>query len=396
MGEAEMTQGKDDSPEYREEISRRRFVSLSALAAGGAVLGACSDSPTEQSIPPDPTATVSAVRGSDLSAMARQVLDPLGGIETVVHPGESVFIKPNMVTLPWAEYGNSFSGGECTKPEIVVAVAEECLRAGASEVVVGDGSHAVELPWHYARTLDGSANLAAEMIRLGAEYGRPARVTSLEADSPEWISVPSGTYLGSILVSSLVAQADRVISIPVAKTHSWAQLTLSLKNFIGVAPLWRYGDLPSGIPDRGVVFDHSTPRAISAIFLDMVAGIQPDLAIIDFSIGIEGDGPNLSHGGRTVDMRSRLGSYLLLASTDLVAADATAARIMSHNPNGIAQLTMGFERGMGEIREEYIEVIGHTLKSLRVPWARAQAGQRLLTASGRHAPTPCSGRGFRS
>ena len=261
---------------------------------------------------------------------------------------------------------------------------------------MGDGSHAVELPWHYARTLDGSANLAAEMIRLSAEYGRPARVTSLEADSPEWISVPSGTYLGSILVSSLVAQADRVISIPVAKTHSWAQLTLSLKNFIGVAPLWRYGDLPSGIPDRGVVFDHSTPRAISAIFLDMVAGIQPDLAIIDFSIGIEGDGPNLSHGGRTVDMRSRLGSYLLLASTDLVAADATAARIMSHNPNGIAQLTMGFERGMGEIREEYIEVIGHTLKSLRVPWARAQAGQRLLTASGRHAPTPCSGRRIRS
>jgi uncharacterized protein (DUF362 family) len=393
-----MTQGKNGPPDDREEISRRRFVSLSALAAGGAVLGACGDSPTDasdpidQTDPPDPTATVSAVRGTDLPAMARQVLDPLGGIETVVHAGESVFIKPNMVTLPWAEYGNSFSGGECTKPEIVVAVAEECLKAGASEVVVGDGSHAVELPWHYARTLDGSANLAAEMIRLSAEYGRPARVASLEADSPEWVEVPSSTYLGTILVSSLVAHADRVISIPVAKTHSWAQLTLALKNFIGVAPLWRYGDLPNGIPDRGVVFDHSTPRAISAIFLDMVAGVQPDLAIVDFSIGIEGNGPNLGHGGRTVDMRSRLGSYLLLASTDLVAADATAARIMNHNPSGIAQLTMGYERGMGEIREEYIEIVGHSLESLRVPWARAQVGGQQLAASGRRAPYPCPGR----
>jgi hypothetical protein len=54
-----------------------------------------------------------------------------------------------------------------------------------------------------------------------------------------------------------------VISISVAKTHSWAQLTLSLRSFVGVAPLWRYGDLPHGIPDRGVVFDHSSPVAIA-------------------------------------------------------------------------------------------------------------------------------------
>jgi uncharacterized protein (DUF362 family) len=201
-------------------------------------------------------------------------------------------------------------------------------------------------------------------------------------ESPEWIEVPTGTYLGTILVSSLLTTADRVISIPVAKTHSWAQLTLSLKNFIGVAPLWRYGDLPNGIFDRGVVFDHSSPRAIAAIYLDMVRAIQPDLAIVDFSIGIEGNGPNLSHGGRTVDMRNRLGSYLLLASTDLVAADTTAARIMSHDPGSIVQLQMGYEMGLGEMRKDQIELIGPRLSDLRVPWSSARIGGQALTAQG--------------
>ena len=239
----------------------------------------------------------------------------------------------------------------------------------------------MELPWHEARTLAGTANLAAEMIRLSAEYGRPARVASLEADSPEWVEVPSDTPLGTILVSSLVTNADRVISIPVAKTHSWAQLTLSLKNFIGVAPLWRYGNLPGGVPDRGVVFDHSSPAAIAAIYLDMVRGIRPDLAIVDFSIGIEGNGPNLSHGGRTVDMRHRLGSFLLLASTDLVAADATAARIMKHNPDHVVQLGMAHEMGLGEMRQDRIELIGPSLADLRVPWEKARVGEQNLTAA---------------
>ncbi|UCG86830.1 MAG: DUF362 domain-containing protein [Gemmatimonadota bacterium] len=358
-------------------INRREFMQLSACAAAGALLPGCGETPAG---PVEPTAQVAAVRGADLYSMTHDVLDGLGGIDTVVHEGETVFIKPNMVTLPWAENRHPFALGECTKPEIVVAVAEQCLQAGASEVIIGDGSHAPVLNWEHARTLDNSANLASEAVRLSAEYGRTVRLASLEADSPQWVEVPSGTYLGTIAVSSLVAHADRVISIPVAKTHSWAQLTLALKNFVGITPLERYGDMPD-IPDRGVVFDHSSPRAIAAIYLDIVQGVKPDLAVIDFSIGIEGNGPNQSHGGRTVDLRDRLGSWLLLASTDLVAADATAARIMSHNPARITQLVMGYERGMGEIREERIELLGERLDDLRVPWSSAQL-QNQLQSSG--------------
>ncbi len=375
---AKMTDRVEDQPDRGLDISRREFVHMTALAAASAVTGACGDSTG----PSAPTAQVSAVRGTNLQTMTRDVLDALGGIQTVVHAGETVFIKPNMVTLPWAGQSDVFALGECTKPEVVIAVAEQCLEAGAREVIIGDGSHQPTLNWANAKTLDGSTNLSSEALRLSAAYGRTVKVTSLEADSPEWVEVPSDTYLGTIAVSSLVAHADRVISIPVAKTHSWAQLTLSLKNFVGITPLERYGDLAKGIVDR-IGLDHSSPRAIAAIYLDIVQGVKPDLAIVDFSIGVEGDGPNLSHGGRTVDMRDRLGSWLLLASTDLVAADATAARIMSHDPARVTQLVMGHEMGLGEIREDRIEIIGADLADLRVPWSVAQLRNTLQASAGR-------------
>ena len=349
-------------------ITRREFVHTTAYAAGAAMLLQCRSS----TAPASTTATVSAVRGTDLASMTRDALDAIGGIDTVVHDGESVFIKPNMVTLPWGVDTDRFGNGECTKPEIIVAVADECLRAGASEIVIGDGSQMFTLPWDAARTLDGSTNLVREAVRLSERYGRPVRVASLENDSPGWVDVPSTTYLGTIAVSSLVARADRVISIPVAKTHSWAQLTLSLKNFVGVTSLERYGTWTGSAWDRGGEFDHSSPRAIAEIYLDVVAGVRPDLTVVDFSIGLEGDGPGISHGGRTVDVRDRLGAWLVLASTDLVAADATAARIMSHDASRITQLTLAHEMRLGEMREDRIELLGERLDALQMEWSPAR------------------------
>ncbi len=367
--------GSAEQAQRTRAITRREFVAGSVCAAGSLAAGACSGSTG----PSEPTARVAAVRGANLTTMTRDVLDALGGIGSVVGEGETVFIKPNMVTLPGAAQRNPFTSGECTKPEIVIAVADECMKAGAAEVVIGDGSHQPVLRWDLATTLDGSTNLAAEAERLTAVYGRPVRVASLEVDSPSWVELPTDTYLGTIAVSNLVADADRVISIPVAKTHAWAQLTLALKNFIGVTPFTRYGEFVNGYWDRGKEFDHSSTAAIAAIYLDIVKGIRPDLAIVDFSIGVEGDGPTLGHGGRQVDMKERSGSWLLLASTDLVAADATAARIMSHDPARMTQLRMGYEMGLGEIRGERIELVGERLADLRVAWNPARLRNRLAS-----------------
>ena len=360
-----------------KKMKRREFLKTGvnmAIAAGTPLTFiSCKDKKSVTEPSKEINAQVAAIKGNNLDSMTRDAIDALGGIQTIVNSGDLVFIKPNFVTIPWADQFNCFHIGECTKSEIIIAVTEECLKAGASEVIIGEGSHVkTTFDWQYAITLDGSTNLAAEAARLSSLYDGKVTLACLETDSPGWVEVPSITPLNTIAISSLVADADKVISIPVAKTHSWAQLTLALKNFIGITPLSRYAQLIDNTYWNRGTFDHSSPQAIAQVYLDIVNSIKPDLSIIDFSIGIEGDGPTITNsGGTTLDMKERLGSWVIIASTDIMAADATAARIMSHDTNNVLQLTMGFNMGLGEIRENLIEILGEKLDNLRVPWQPA-------------------------
>ena len=45
---------------------------------------------------------------------------------------------------------------------------------------------------------------------------------------------------------------------------------------------------------------------------------------------------------------------------------------MSHDVSQIAQLQMGYDMGLGEIREASIEIVGERLADLRMPWAPAR------------------------
>ncbi len=322
--------------------------------------------------PPKFNAKVSAIRGNNLDSMTRDAINALGGIDTFVNQGETVFIKPNFVTIPWAKYNKCFLIGECTKPEIIIAVTEECLKAGAKEVIIGEGTQLQTFDWQHAVTLDGKTNLVKEANRLSSKYKGTVTLACLETDSSGWIDIPSKTRHKKIAISNLVANADKVISIPVAKTHSWAQLTLATKNFIGITPLSRYAQLIDNSRWNRDSFDHSSPQSIAQVYLDIVKSIKPTLSIIDFSIGLESDGPSTDQGGKTLDMKKRLGSWALIASRDIMAADASAARIMSHGTKKVKQLTMGFDMGLGEIRKNRIEVVGEKLENLQVEWKPAR------------------------
>jgi len=116
-----------------------------------------------------------------------------------------------------------------------------------------------------------------------------------------------------------------------------------------------------------------TPHDFGRLYIDLANTARPDLTIVDFSIGMEGNGPTAGAGGTSVDMRSRLGSWLLLASTDAVAADATAARVMSHEAIYVERiLPMAQQAGMGAMCPQSIELIGAELEDLRVTWRPAQ------------------------
>ena len=360
-----------------DEITRRDFMKLGAGAvvtlgmtpilvngagAGGGKSGALNQ-----------TASVAAIRGNDLYAMTREVLEAVGGIQGVVHEGETVFIKPNMVTLPWAGYRNPFTAGECTKPEILIACAEECLKAGAAEVIIGDGSQMPRFDWSLAKTLDNSTDLVRAAAHLSSQYAGKVTLACLEIATPKWVEVPTGISLGKVAISSLVTRADRVISIPVAKTHKWAQLTLSLKNFVGITPLKRYGWKNKPGYNRVLLHKNDyTPEAMGQLYIDLSKAAKPDLSIIDFSICMEGDGPTASAGGESINVKNRLGSWLLLASTDPAAADATAARVMNHDDSYVSRiLTMASQQGLGVINKKSIEIMGDRLDNLRIDWKPA-------------------------
>jgi len=51
--------------------------------------------------------------------------------------------------------------------------------------------------------------------------------------------------------------------------------------------------------------------------------------------------------------------------------DATAARVMNHDAAEIKQLLMANERGMGEMQEDSIEIVGEKLDDLKVEWTPA-------------------------
>lgn len=370
----------------RRTTTRRELLKLGAGAALGAaatnLLGACRPEAHHPDLCAGPatgaSARVHAARGQDLVATTRDAIEALGGMSAVVRPGDRVFLKPNMVTLPWAHLNDVFRAGECTKAEVVVATIEACLVAGAAEVIVGDGSQQPSFDWSRAAYLDGSTNLVAEAARLAAAHGRPVRLACLDRDSPEFIEVPTALSYGHVAVSSLVMTADKVISLPVAKTHKWGFVTLAVKNFIGTIPL-RYGwgenmgDGQGPRVDRWRLHANDThPVAFNRLPQDIVKAVEPDLALIEFSFGIEGNGPSASSGGTPVDVKSRLGSYLVLASTDLVAADATAARVMSQEEWKIqAVMDAARQAGLGTMCAGEIELVGATLEELRMPWRPA-------------------------
>jgi len=370
--------------------TRRELLRLGAratLAAGAAQILGCV---TPRARRPDPArapayamcpiappvpAQVHVARGRDLVAITRAALDSLGGAAAVVRPGDRVFLKPNMVTLPWAGPRlDPFRGGECTKAEVIVAVAEQCLEAGAAELVIGDGSQRPRFDWALARYLDGSTDLVAEAARLSRRHGRPVRLACLEVDTPEWVEVPTRSSYGSVAVSSLVLHADKVVSIPVAKTHAWAYFTLSLKNFVGVTPLARYGAGTMGRVDRWRLHHQDmSPLEFNRLPQDIARAVRPALAVIDLSVGMEGDGPSRATGGEPLDVSTRLGDWLVLASTDLAAADATAARIMSQGEDRVQEI-FGMARadGLGAMCADEITLVGGALEALRVPWKPAR------------------------
>ena len=349
----------------RRDILRRGGEAC--LAAGAArLLSGCGMpcmAPEPTGKPTDESARVAAIRGTNLADMARDALAAFGGPAAFINPGETVFIKPNFGAVGLVKY-NPITEGDSVKPEIVIAVAEECLKAGASMVTIGEGGQVDSWDWAAVPTLDGTTSIAAEVQRLRQTYGDHIRLACLNAETPEWIHVPSQSCLESVEVSSLAVEADRIISLPVIKTHRCTLTTGALKNLFGLTPVNHYRDMLTRA--RSVLHN----AGVHQVIVDINKALRPDFAMTDFSIGCEGNGPHVLPGwwGESVDVRDRLGTWMLLASPDPVALDATSTRVIGQDPQDVEHLRLAYQQGLGQMRKDRIELAGATLDELRMPW----------------------------
>lgn len=346
---------------------------------------------TVAEVVPEAPGTVHAILGSDLTElyeMGRQAARSVGVVPGALE-GRTVFIKPNFVAKGMEMLGCGFdpNTGEVTKPELVAAVAEQCLEAGAARVTIGEGAQTkawdwTTIPFVTGNTVEGTTNLGHAVTRLRSIYGADRVLLQCLNEVNDWVPVPSSSTADNvkngIFVARSFAEADVVISIPVLKTHQWAHLTASMKNYVGVvssAPE-HHGNNISRCKLHlayATATCHGVENAgVSGSFVDIhkwrVENGHPDLAILDATIALEGNGPHKKpvNDGRTIHTKERntAGRYFLLAGKDFTAVDSLAARIIGVEPDVITSLRMCRNLGMGRIDD--VPLVGATLADLRI------------------------------
>jgi uncharacterized protein (DUF362 family) len=155
------------------------------------------------------------------------------------------------------------------------------------------------------------------------------------------LSIPNAETLKEIKVPKIVVESA-VINAAKLKTHNVTGVSLGLKNMFGLLP-------------EKMKFKYHL-RNISKVIVDINTVLKPQFTIIDGFYALEGPGPT---SGTPVKMD------LLIAGRDVVAVDATACRVMGVEPTEIYHIRRAHEKGLGEIDETRIKVIGAKVEETR-------------------------------
>jgi uncharacterized protein (DUF362 family) len=251
------------------------------------------------------------VRGEDPQAITQRAVAALGGMERFVSPGNDVIIKPNICN---AYHGPEYAS--TTNPQVVAAVVQMCLAAGAGSVRVMD--------YPFGGTADRayvSSGIADAVEAAGGQMELMNRVKYREVEIPAGRKIKKWNVYGDIL------DADVVINIPIAENHGTARLTLAMKNLMGV------------IEDRGGF--HS--RGVHQCVADLNSVVRPHLTIVDAVRILVANGPT---GGNLNDVKVM---NTIIAGVDYVAADAYATGLFGMTPADIDYIRFGADMGLGRM-----------------------------------------------
>jgi uncharacterized protein (DUF362 family) len=323
----------------REFIKRMMALGFTAVAAGSLFSQlACASQETPAPISPvpvpvptptpafQPPVTPSqspggshlvVTRGKSPAAMVQAALKALGGIERFVKKGDDVIVKPNIcVAFHMPEYAAT------TNPEVVGALVTLCLGAGAKRVRVMDLPFGGTAEQAYARSGIGEAVRSA-----GGQMELMSNMKYREVD------IPSGIDIKKWPVYSDALDADVLIDVPIAKHHNMGRLTLGMKNLMGL------------IQNRGQIHTNLGQRVA-----DLTSLFRPKLTVIDAVRILMNHGPT---GGDLNDVKL---TNTIIASSDIVAADAYGATLFGLTGNDIPIISSAAQMGLGTMDLKSVKI----------------------------------------
>jgi len=312
----------------------------------------------------------------DILALVREAVEFAGGLESIVAEGDTVVLKPNLVTS-WSNWGgagahlNPLVNGVVTDWRVVQATAQIVreIVGPAGRILVMEGSaspygaNATTVNFNNLGFTAANLTYVDEIIALESEgtwHGpkqgsHPANLpyfTRVTLANPHYTTPSGGAWFGSApftayfiygvyYVSTRMYNADALISIPVLKHHGTTVITGSIKNVgIGAAPPRVYGVSATNI-GRNAMVQHGS-RHVCQFTADYFSVIPAHFTIVDALQGLE-HGPvpqgNAAVTAAQKNMRS------ILASRDALAADIVQANIMNFNYSTIEHLMFVAERG---------------------------------------------------
>ncbi len=291
-------------------MERRDFIKLMAIAAffSPRMVGNLN----ARELP-----TVGVATGTDYGKITRNAIAAVGGMKRFVKPGDVVVVKPNMGWDRTPEQGAN------TNPQVVRAVVEEALAAGAKKVKVFD------------RTCNDARRCYANCGIPAALKGLPnVEVRFIEDERFKKVLL-NGEALKEWELYGEVLSANVFINVPVAKHHKLTGLTLGLKNVMGVMG-----------GDRGKIH-----KQIEPALADVNAFLKSHLTVIDATRILTDHGPQ---GGDPADVKIM---NTVIASTDIVAADAYATTLFGKKPSDIGVTVAAAKRGIGEMDLKKIRIV---------------------------------------
>jgi uncharacterized protein (DUF362 family) len=232
--------------------------------------------------------------------MIQRSVDLLGGIEKIDVKDKNVLVKPNLNT------NNPHPAS--TNPIVVGTVVKMLIDAGASKVTVGDSSNLNN------RTRDVMRDQGIQKIVEDAG----GDVLFLEDEEFVTVQIPKGKWLTETRISKPVLEAERLIDIPIIKSHNVTNYSMSMKNFVGAIHIESRFD-PRWEPSTKVFHTCGNPAEAAA---ELNVLVNPDLVIMDGTKSL------ISYGSIGDDSGVIQDTNIIVASGDRIANDIVGLSII--------------------------------------------------------------------